>query len=129
MKIKKTRVRPQDICAGTILYIAHPWYGIEKVVALARPHVHSHRKDSTLKGTLWVKTKKTYSDGFVHIENSSLRDMGVMPGKSRNSRRTFLKLKQAQAYVKWGLIDPECIKQHDKHIRLCAQMDRDLGMY
>jgi len=128
MKIKKTRVRPADICAGTILYIAHPWYGIEKVVALARPHVHS-RKGSTLKGTLWVKTKKTHADGFVYIGNKSLSDMGVLAGKPKNSRRTFLKLKQAEAYMKWGRTDPECIKQHNKHIRWCAQMDRELGEY
>ena len=75
MKIKKTRVRPQDICAGTILYIAHPWYGIVKVTALARPHRYK-RKCSVLKGTLWVKAKHTYADGFIHIEDRALGDMG-----------------------------------------------------
>ena len=116
MKIKKTRVRLKDIHDGAILYIAHPWYGIEKVVVVGKPFV------SEYSGYLFIKGHTIY-DGKEYDNSYSLSDMGVTISNPYNGQRTFKKLKQAEAYVRWGLKDPHTVAQHQEHLRWCEELD------
>jgi hypothetical protein len=109
MKIKNTRVRLKDIHDGAILYIAHPWYGIVKVMVIGKP-----RLESSI-GSLFIKVRSISSNTSYETQRS-LRDMGVTISVPYNGRRTFKKLKQAEAYVRWGLKDPRTVAQHQDHL-------------
>ena len=104
MRTKKTRVRVKDIKAGVTLYIAHPIYGIEKVVAASRPFTHRFQFGGT------ADFFKTVSSGL-----ESLKDAGISKGESYNGRRTFKKLKHAEDWCIRMAIDRGFILQHEQH--------------
>lgn len=96
MKTANVKVRVKDIKAGITLYTAHPVYGIDKCLVLGKPYI-----DKGVK-SLFVKTR-THSRFGTYDGTNSLVDMGITPGNSVNGRRTFFKLKHAEAWVaKWS---------------------------
>lgn len=115
MKTSKVKARVKDMKAGVTLYTAHPVYGIEKRVITWRPYME---KDIGL----FVPCKTIYSGGS-YDGTSSLRDMGVSPGNSYNGRRTFFKLKHAEAWMDKWATDKGFRKSHAEHERWCDLMD------
>lgn len=117
MKIKKTRVRLKDIHHGAVLYVACPWYGISKVVVVGKPYLSKHTE------SLFVRV----SDPFRR--KRSLRDMGITVTEPYNCKRTFKKLKQAEAYVQWGRRDPASIAKQQEHLEYCKWLDDQTEYY
>ena len=105
MKTKNTRVRVKDVRQGRVVYIAHPVYGIRREVIASIPYIE--------KGIgLFVKCVSKYS----FAKTFSLGDAGITKGDSYNGRRTFFKLKHAEAWAtKWAK-DKEFIKKHQRHV-------------
>ena len=111
MKTKNTRVRVRDIKQGVMIHTAHPVYGISSYLVVSRPYM--------VEGIgLFMKVKRKCSIyGKTYVTERSLNDAGITPGNSYNGRRTFFKLKHAEAWVKkWGT-DIGFIKSHTEHER------------
>lgn len=115
MKTANVKARVKDIKAGVTLYTAHPVYGIDKTVVLGKPYLNSGTK------SLFVKTKVFYSGGSYETENS-LHDMGVTPGNSYNGRRTFFKLKHAEAWAEKWSKDLKFIQSQAEHEQWCSML-------
>lgn len=118
--IKNTRIRVKDVKHGLVMYRAHPVYGIEKYVVQGKPYLSEHGKSLFVKvygKSLFVKTLRYSSlNGECYKSEISLTDAGITKGDSYNGRRSFRKLKQAEAWVvKWGK-SPTFIKQHQRHL-------------
>lgn len=111
MSIKRTKVRLNDIKVGRVFYTAHPVYGIETWTCKSKPYM--------INGIgLFVDY---LNEGYTYVGNRSVRDSGI--NGYYNGRRTFRKLKQAQAWAKSWINDPEFIKQHQEHEDFCKDMD------
>lgn len=102
MKTKNTRVRLKDIKQGRIIYIASGEFEyIDIYLIKSKPFL----KYSDLG--LFVKAHRISDNGNLseyYDDNcpschKSLRDMGVL-NNTYNDKKTFFKLKQAQAYIK-----------------------------
>lgn len=113
MKTANVKVRVKDVRQGVTLYTAHPLYGIEKCIVLGKPFVEHHTK------SLFVNIKSYLDDGFEYTTAVSLRDKGITPGDSYNGRRTFFKLKQAQAWMKKWSTDLNFKQKHANHEAWC----------
>lgn len=114
MKTANVKARVKDIKAGITLYTAHPVYGIDKCVVLSKPYVETSVK------SLFIRTRVNSRFGSFNSTNS-LVDMGVTPGNSYNGRRTFFKLKHAEAWVaKWSK-DLGFIQQQTNHEAWCEE--------
>jgi hypothetical protein len=112
MKTANTKVRLKDLRAGVTVYTAHPHYGIEKRVILGRPYVSKHT------GSLFVKCLEQCDWGtFEH--DFSTRDAGITG--LYNGRRTFFKLKHAQAWAKKWQTQPGFRKDHARHEAWCRE--------
>ena len=106
MKTSNTKVRLQDIKAGKVIYISHPVYGIGKLTLTHKPYLTYGTEVS----------KGVTPSGYVR--EFSLRDAGIIGGDSYNGRRTFFKLKQAEAWAEKWATQPSFIKSHRKHVEL-----------
>ena len=119
MKTSNVKARVKDIRQGVTLYIAHPVYGINKYVAHGRPFM--------VYGLgLFVNVKvqsQLFSKRGSYVTKRSLCDAGISPGNSYNGRRTFFKLKHAQAWVKKWATDKGFQASHAEHERWCSLMD------
>jgi hypothetical protein len=104
MKLKNVRVRLKDLHHGKILYIAEPRCGIEAVQVIGKPKIDKYVSSLFID----VLDNENYKDltnlRFERLDNRSLSDMGVY--KQYGYRRTFHKLKQAEAYVARMRKDP-----------------------
>lgn len=121
MKTKNVKVRIGDIRQGRVAYVAHPVYGIEKVAFLGRPYINK-----TVESP-WVDTITYPGQSSGYERGRSLCDMGVTD--LYNGRRTFWKLKHAEAWVKkWGT-DLGFQAQQAEHEEFCAMMDELDSMY
>lgn len=115
MKTRNVKARVADMKAGVTVYTAHPVYGIDKRVITGRPYME--------KGIgMFVPCVVYFTDGSYET-TSSLCDMGVSPGNSYNGRRTFFKLKQAQAWMKKWATDTGFKQSHDTHEKWCELMN------
>lgn len=118
MKTANVKVRVKDVRKGVTMYTAHPIYGIDKYVADGRPFM--------VAGVglfVNVKVQSQFSVNGSYVTKRSLCDAGITPGNSYNGRRTFFKLKQAQAWMDKWATDKGFRKSHAKHERWCALMD------
>lgn len=119
MKTKNVKVRAQEVRQGRVAYVAHPVYGIEKVTFVGRPYMNKHTN------SLFVRVEANYlRTGYT---TRSLCDMGVTA--LYNGRRTFWKLKQAEAWVKKWSTSPSFQAQHADHEEFCAMMDEIERLY
>lgn len=116
MKTANVKARVKDIKAGVTLYTAHPVYGIDKKIVLGKPYFVASVK------SLFVKTKVLCSGGSYETSHS-LCDMGVTPGNSYNGRRTFFKLKHAEAWVEKWSKDLKFIQSQAEHEERCSMLD------
>lgn len=112
MKTKNVKIKLKDVKAGVVGYVSHPVYGIEKVEFLGRP----------LRGRgLFVDCKVTVCLGtdaeFSFVDDRSIRDMGIVD--SYNGRRTFFKLKHAQAWAKKWATSEKFQADHAEHEAWC----------
>jgi hypothetical protein len=115
MKTANVKACVKDMKAGVTVYTAHPVYGIDKRVITGRPYMESNIG-------LFVPCILIYSQG-QYVGTSSLCDMGVSPGNSYNGRRTFFKLKHAQAWMDKWATDKGFIADHARHEEMCEMMD------
>lgn len=114
MKTRNVKARVADMKAGVTVYTAHPVYGIDKRVITGRPYME--------RGIgLFVPCISIYSGGS-YKGTSSLCDMGVSPGNSYNGRRTFFKLKQAQAWMKKWATDTGFKQDQARHEQSCENL-------
>lgn len=124
--IKNTRVRVKDIKAGVTIYVAHPVYGIEKRVIAGRPYMNANTN------SLFVCCMCRFlSNGEVYYSDHSLRDMGITEGSSYNGRRTFFKMKHAEAWADKWKHDAGFKAQHARHeenIREWDEFDEFYGI-
>jgi len=122
MKIKNVRVREKDIKSGKIIYVDHPFYGIEKLTVLSRPYpIRSSITDSLIGMFFDVRTE-------YDLDYKSVRDCGIA-SHTYNDRRTFFKLKQAEAYVEMMSNSKSVVIRHHKHEALCEDFNNDLDYY
>lgn len=118
MKTANVKVRVKDVRKGVTMYTAHPIYGIDKYVADGRPFM--------VAGVglfVNVKVQSQFSVNGSYVTKRSLCDAGITPGNSYNGRRTFFKLKHAQAWMDKWATDKGFRKSHAEHERWCALMD------
>lgn len=116
--IKNTRVRVKDIKQGRTIYIAHPVYGIEKVVLVGRPY------RSRFTGNLFADKHFTTVGGVQIITSFSLVDAGISEGHGYgNGYRAFFKRKHAVAWEDKWANDPDFIKRQARHEADCAEWD------
>lgn len=104
MKTKNVKVRIKDVKQGKILYISHPFYGIDKVTVVSRPYVSKHT------GFLFFDIRTSYG-----TTSKSICDAGISPGEGYNNRRTFFKRKHAEEYQNRMKDDPKVIAVHLRH--------------
>ena len=123
MKTKNVKVRTQDLKAGVTVYVSHPVYGIMKHTITSCPYME--------KGIgLFVKCKTHFDDWICESDSFSLRDAGVIGGNSYNGRRTFFKLKHAEAWANKWKRDKVFIAQHARHERSNEEsQEMDQGYY
>lgn len=124
MKTKNVKVRVNDIKAGRVIYVAHPVYGICTYLIKSRPKLGQYVK-SLFVDVQMIFDGKTYN---TRTDSISLRDSGVIGGNSYNGRRTFFKLKQAEAWMKKWADSPWFIESHEEHERSNRELDL-LGSY
>jgi len=118
MKTANVKVRVKDVRQGVTMYTAHPVYGINQYVAAGKPFM--------VQGIglfVNVKVKSMFSVTGSYVTKRSLCDAGISPGNSYNGRRTFFKLKHAQAWVKKWATDKGFQASHAEHERWCSLMD------
>lgn len=117
MKTKNVKVRLKDIKQGVTVYVAHPVYGIEKLLVDSKPYMHP-----TVK-SLFIRTVTEYGKS-----TDSLRDMGVYG--YYNGRRTFFKLKQAEEWMRKWSKSESFIADHKRREEWChGQDDQWFDMY
>lgn len=118
MKAKNVKVRAKDVKAGVTAYVAHPVYGIDKVIFKAKPKINKHTN------SLFVEAMSGNAAGrYMFERDRSLCDMGITA--QYNGRRTFFKLKHAEAWVKkWGT-DLRFQKDQAEHEERCKLLDYD----
>lgn len=112
MKTKNVRVRTSDIKHGKIIYVSHPFYGIEKLTVTSKPYFNK------LTRSLFFNARTDYGEC-----KRSINDAGISDGDSYNSRRSFVKEKQAIEWKKKMSKDSDVISQHIRHEQMCAEMD------
>lgn len=120
MKTANTRVRVKDIKQGVTLYTAHPVYGIRKAVAIGKPYMINGIGlffDCWREGSLYGYER--YKD------KESLCDSGITAGVGYNGRRTFFKLKHAEAWVKKWATDKGFQRDHAIHEARCDMFSCD----
>lgn len=110
MKTKNVKVRLKDVKQGVTVYTAHPVYGIDIYRFESKPYWHPS------VGSLFVKVSNKYGE-----TTKSLRDMGVY--SAYNGRRTFFKLKHAEAWMKKWSKSKSFIADHKRHEEWCASME------
>lgn len=114
--IKNTRVRVKDIKQGRTIYIAHPVYGIKKVVIVGRPY--------KLGGSLFAKCYVTPLSGDkLYVSDFSLCNAGITDGASYNGRRAFFKRKQAVAWMDKWQHDYDFNMQQKRHEEHCSMLE------
>lgn len=111
MKTRNVKARVADMKAGVTIYTAHPVYGIVKRLITGRPYME--------KGIGLFVPCFVYRSFGGYETTSSLCDMGVSPGNSYNGRRTFFKLKQAEAWAKKWATDTGFKIGHARHEDNC----------
>lgn len=84
-----------DLIIGQVIYVCHPFYGIDKYLILSEPYINEYTK------SLFVKTKVIYDDA-MYDHDTSLCDAGLGE-HSYNLRRTFDNLKDALQYKEYML--------------------------
>ena len=110
MKTKNVRVRIADIKHGRIIYVSHPFFGIEKYTVESRPYRKTY--------DLFFDVKSPYFGGY----SKSIDDCGISNGESYNDRRTFFKERQAKEWVDKMSKDPQAIARHQQHLQSCAKI-------
>lgn len=118
MKTAKVKVRVKDVRQGVTMFTAHPVYGINKYVATGKPFM--------VQGIglfVNVKVQSNFSVNGSYVTKRSLCDAGISPGNSYNGRRTFFKLKHAQAWMDKWATDKGFQASHAEHERWCSSMD------
>jgi hypothetical protein len=124
MKLKNVRVRLKDLHHGKILYIAEPRCGIEAVQVVGKPKIGEYVPSLFIDVLDNENYKNLTQLRFERPDNRSLSDMGVY--KQYGYRRTFHKLKHAEAYVARMKNDPEFIEfwnRKDKWDDILLQFD------
>lgn len=117
MKTANVKVRVKDVRQGVTLYTAHPVYGIDRYVVCGKPFLN---KGIGLFMNVEVQSRFGYG---CYKTTRSLCDAGISPGNSYNGRRTFFKLKHAQAWMdKWST-DKGFIADHKRHEQWCRELD------
>ena len=117
MGLKNIRVREKDIKSGKIIYVAHPFFGIEKFTVISKPYpIWSFM--GHLIG-MFFKVNSKYG-----AEYKSISDCGIS-SLTYNHRRTFFKLKQAEAYAEVASKDVKVIERHSDHVGFCRR-DQEL---
>ena len=119
MKTANVKVRVKDVRKGVTMYTAHPVYGINKYMVDGKPFMVDG-----LGLFVNVKVESVFNKGEFHISKRSLCDAGISPGNSYNGRRTFFKLKHAQAWVKKWVTDKDFRKSQAEHEAQCKEWDR-----
>lgn len=118
MKTSNVKVRVKDVRQGVTMYTAHPVYGIESYKVMSKPFMNS---DIGL--FMMVEKQSSLWEGWTYKTKKSLCDAGILPGNSYKGRRTFFKLKHAQAWVKKWATDKGFQESQDEHEKWCALMD------
>lgn len=120
MKTKQVRLKFDQIKAGVVGYVAHPMYGIRRVVFKGRPYFKDHTPNvPPSRPSWWVDTECEH--GLK--DYSSICDMGIPAPHTNfltpfyNDRRTFRKLKHAEEWCRKWKNDPGFIARHAKHER------------
>jgi len=122
MKTANVKVRVKDVKAGVTLYTAHPVYGIDKAFVVSRPYFDKGVKSLFIR----LKVESSFSSTGYYETTKSLRDMGVTHGNSYNGRRTFFKLKHAEAWAKKWATHPSFIQQQADHEEWCTTLRDDM---
>lgn len=119
MKTKNVKVKLKDVRAGVTAYVSHPIYGIRRIQFRGVPYMEK-------RIGLFVPTREEnqYAENGFYEGTSSLDDMGIT--SQYNDRRTFFKLKHAEAWADKWKNDPGFIKRHARHEQLCEDM-YDMG--
>lgn len=85
MDTKKVKVRLKDIKKGLVIYVASPYYGIERLEVVSSPYL-CFLSDGSLLGYKF-DIKHPYLVG--RIDNRFIDDMGITCTRKGNSRRAF----------------------------------------
>lgn len=109
-----------DLRVEDIIYIAHPFYGIDTIKIKSLPY----NEPST--NSPFIKSQTIFSD-WIHEGISSLNDAGLLP-VSYNMRRTFRTKEEAESYIEYMLTLPSTHQHQKEHEERCAQLDDWLDM-
>ncbi|WOZ57588.1 hypothetical protein [Pseudomonas phage vB_PseuGesM_254] len=120
MKTANVKARVKDIRQGVTLYTAHPIYGINKYIADGRPFM-----EAGIGLFVNVKVQSSFTARSFYLSKRSLCDAGISPGNSYNGRRTFFKLKHAEAWVDKWATDKGFIADHARHESWCEADEYD----
>lgn len=114
MKAKNCRVRINDVKQGVTAYAACPYTGVTKIEFLGRPFMN--------RGIgLFVRCRKTHSDGYQFEDTVSICDRGINTGNSYNDKKSFFKRKHAENWVEYLKTDKGCVarqKQHESRMQI-----------
>lgn len=117
MKTANVKVRVKNVRRGVTMFTAHPFYGINQYVAEGKPFMVDG-----IGLFVNVRVKSLLGNGD-YITKRSLNDAGITPGDSRNGRRTFFKLKHAEAWMKKWATQKAFLQRHADHVEWCQMLD------
>tara|TARA_B100000700_G_C14978708_1_gene825221 strand:- start:285 stop:677 length:393 start_codon:yes stop_codon:yes gene_type:complete len=109
MKTKNVRIRLKDIRKGKSVYVAHPRFGVTRLIIMSKPYME---KDFGL--FVKVLEENKYFDSGYYETTKSLSDMGVY--NIYSYRRTFHNEEQAERYVNRFKGDKHFIEHWDIHM-------------
>ena len=115
MKTKNVKVKPEDVKQGRIIYVSHPVYGIQKKEITSKPYMISGIG-------MFVDCIVHFGGNESYKNKFSLNDSGISKGNSRNGKRSFFKLKQAEEWAKKWSKDKSFILHQARHERACQDM-------
>lgn len=105
-------LQKDDLKIGGIIYVAHPFFGIDTIRVMSEPFMEES------VNSLFIKSQTIYKD-WIYNGQSSLYDAGLLE-TSYNLRRTFSTMQEAKAYVEYMLTLNSTFQHQAEHEKLCA---------